>query len=527
MNKVVIAGLVAGVLIAGFIFSPLIKGPSPIQAQAQASTGKTKHVTLIASEIPVKVAPDNALHPGGIMYNAMVFNGTIPGPVIAVDQGDTLNITLVNKGKVIHSLDFHAAIGPSQVLSGNVDPGKSKSWTLKANSAGAFFYHCGADALNGVWEHIANGMYGALIVHPENEKPAKEFYVVFSDLYNSADQGPFNGTHGKTGSFDLKKFINQQPDLILTNGMAHKYVPAVGQQVKLTLNPDAEVFKVKPGELTRWYIVAAGPNEGVSFHFIAGQIDVHDGFIKNRLMSPEMNEETWWVPVGSASVFESVFPEKGLYVGVDHNMAHVVKGAAFAVMATNASTPTDQPKGTAVPPKGSTSAANEASTGMAVNASQPTQNVNPVMKNETLSIKVNGTSSSANKTMTASSPMSATANKTMSKTANATMTSASGGNSVSIVSGASTMTDTAFSPNPVNVKVGDTVTWTNNDSQLHTVTSGTGPSDPQMGKQFDSGLTGASVLGPGKTFSHTFTTAGTFSYFCQLHPAMVGKVIVS
>ena len=223
MNKVVIAGLVAGVLIAGFIFSPLIKGPSAIQAQAQASTGKTKNVTLIASEIPVKVAPNNALHPGGIMYNAMVFNGRIPGPVIAVDQGDTLNITLVNKGKVIHSLDFHAAIGPSQVLSGNVDPGKSKSWTLKAVSAGVFFYHCGADALNGVWEHIANGMYGGLVVHPENEKPAKEFYVVFSDLYNSADKGAFKGTNGTTGSFDITKFLNQGPDLILTNGMAHKY----------------------------------------------------------------------------------------------------------------------------------------------------------------------------------------------------------------------------------------------------------------------------------------------------------------
>ena len=92
---------------------------------------------------------------------------------------------------------------------------------------------------------------------------------------------------------------------------------------------------------------------------------------------------------------------------------------------------------------------------------------------------------------------------------------------------ASNLDDKAYSPNPVNVKVGDTVTWTNDDSQLHTVTSGTGPSNPQMGKLFDSGLTGTSVLAPGKTFSHTFTTAGTFWYFCQLHPAMVGKVIVA
>ena len=78
--------------------------------------------------------------------------------------------------------------------------------------------------------------------------------------------------------------------------------------------------------MTRWYIIT-GPNEGVSFHFISGQIDVHDGFLKNRLMTQVMNEETWWVPVGFGSVIESVFPEEGLYVGVDHNMAHVEKGA--------------------------------------------------------------------------------------------------------------------------------------------------------------------------------------------------------
>lgn len=83
----------------------------------------------------------------------------------------------------------------------------------------------------------------------------------------------------------------------------------------------------------------------------------------------------------------------------------------------------------------------------------------------------------------------------------------------------------AFSPNPINVKVGGTVTWTNKDSQAHTVVSGTGGTDPNKGKVFDSGLT--TLIQPGKTFSHTFTTAGTIPYFCQIHPAMVGKIIVT
>jgi plastocyanin len=83
----------------------------------------------------------------------------------------------------------------------------------------------------------------------------------------------------------------------------------------------------------------------------------------------------------------------------------------------------------------------------------------------------------------------------------------------------------AFSPNPINVKVGGTVTWTNKDSQAHTVVSGTGSTDPNKGKVFDSGLT--TLIQPGKTFSHTFTTAGTIPYFCEIHPTMVGTIIVT
>jgi plastocyanin len=96
---------------------------------------------------------------------------------------------------------------------------------------------------------------------------------------------------------------------------------------------------------------------------------------------------------------------------------------------------------------------------------------------------------------------------------------------VSIVKGASTLTDKAFSPNPANVKVGQKVVWTNDDTQAHTVTSGTGSSDPNMGKEFDS--TVSKLINPGEKFDHIFTKAGTFPYFCQLHPGMMGKVIVS
>ena len=111
---------------------------------------------------------------------------------------------------------------------------------------------------------------------------------------------------------------------------------------------------------------------------------------------------------------------------------------------------------------------------------------------------------------------------------NATATGASGGGStatsVSIVPGSSSLTDTAFQPNPIQVSVGATVTWTNNDSQPHTVTSG---SNGQPDNKFNSSPNFNPLLNPGQTFSFTFTQAGDYPYFCMLHPNMVGTVSVS
>ena len=111
MNKPVIAGIAAGILLAGLMLGPL---PDFFSAQAQeeeSTSGNIKRVTMIADEADVQVAPDNALFPGGVTYQAMVFNGTVPGPVVSVDQGDTVEFTLINEGDVIHSMDFHAGDG--------------------------------------------------------------------------------------------------------------------------------------------------------------------------------------------------------------------------------------------------------------------------------------------------------------------------------------------------------------------------------------------------------------------------------
>ena len=136
----------------------------------------------------------------------------------------------------------------------------------------------------------------------------------------------------------------------------------------------------------------------------------------------------------------------------------------------------------------------------------------------------NATSGSTNATSGSTNATSGSTNATSGST-NAS-DQASGNVQVSIVPGASTLTDTAFSPNPIEVTVGQTVLWSNDDSAFHTVTSGSAGA-PDVGKAFDSGLAGPTALtSKGKTFEHKFDTAGEYPYFCTLHPAMVGTVIV-
>jgi hypothetical protein len=234
------------------------------------------------------------------------------------------------------------------------------------------------------------------VVHPPNEQPAKEFYVVFGEIYSNNVQGLFTAANG-TGTLDLNKFLARNPDLVLTNGMAHKYVPSIGAFSKIDLNPDAQVFQVQPGELTRWYIVNGGPSDDVAFHFISGIISVHDGSIQNRYGTQVLNDETWLIPPGSASVIEAVFPSEGIYVGVDHAMDDVLKGGAFAVLATPDSTPDDHPQGTMVPPRGSDMVTGppmttNATAGPAANATEAAEE--PAAQNQTLSV-INATEGAA------------------------------------------------------------------------------------------------------------------------------------
>jgi hypothetical protein len=125
-----------------------------------------RNITLIADDHAVmRISPDNLLHPGGIEYKMMTFNGTVPGPLLKFKENEWVRVTLVNAGDLVHSINLHGITGPGQALSGPVEPGENKTWILHVNSKApsVFMYHCDADNLNGIWEHVGSGMYGSVI----------------------------------------------------------------------------------------------------------------------------------------------------------------------------------------------------------------------------------------------------------------------------------------------------------------------------------------------------------------------------
>ena len=257
--------------------------------------GSTVNVTLTVKELLVSIAP-------GVVYHAWTFNGTVPGPVIRVRQGQTIHFTLVNDGNMPHSIDFHAAQTPWNVKYQEVPVGKSFTFDWKANYPGVFMYHCGAPV---VIYHMANGMYGAIIVDPaQGWVPAQEYVLVQSEFYTT--QLP-DGTY----SVDANKLDAGMPDYVVFNGYANQY--------------KTSPIVAKAGERIRIFIVNAGPTLFSAFHVIGAIFsDTYaDGNPANHLVG----NQTVTIPPGGGMVVELTIPQAGLYPFVTHSFADVGKGA--------------------------------------------------------------------------------------------------------------------------------------------------------------------------------------------------------
>jgi nitrite reductase (NO-forming) len=271
--------------------------PPPVSAVLPPAERTRLHrLRLEMSHATVTVTP-------GVTYAAWTFGGAVPGPALRVRQGDTVDFTLVNKANIPHSMDFHAAeIAPSKYYV-NVMPGDSLHYRWVARVPGSFMYHCGTAP---VAMHIANGMYGALIVDPARARPAaKEFVLVQSEFYLTAKPGQ-DGTH----ALDWERLLAVAPDHVVFNGRASQYA--------------THPINVQPNELIRLYVVNAGPNRISSFHVVGGIFErVYDDATQT---SPLTGVQTVNVPVGGGAIFEMRLREPGDYPFVTHAFADATKG---------------------------------------------------------------------------------------------------------------------------------------------------------------------------------------------------------
>jgi nitrite reductase (NO-forming) len=244
-------------------------------------------------------------------YNYWTFNGKVPGPMVRVRVGDTVEVHLKNDENSVmtHSVDFHAATGPGGGAEfTQTDPGQEKIVTFKALVPGLFVYHC---ATPSVPQHITNGMYGMILVEPEGGLPQvdREFYMMQGEIYTAQ---PF-GAHGDQ-EMDYEKLISEKPEYFVFNG-------AVGALTK------SHPLRASIGETIRIYFGVGGPNFTSSFHLI-GEIFDHV-YQSGGLSSPPLaGVQTVTVPPGGATIVDLKIQRAGRFTLVDHALSRIERGLA-------------------------------------------------------------------------------------------------------------------------------------------------------------------------------------------------------
>ena len=289
--------------------SPSYAGLAPANADALAAAHKPYPATMPAAQLgavaTVHLTLKDVIHEvaPGIKYSAWAFSGGAPGPVIHVRQGQTVKMTLTNGGAIPHSIDFHAARIAPNIAFRDVNPGESFTFNFKAGDPGVYMYHCGTKP---VLMHIANGMYGAIVVEPTTPLPHadREYVLVSSEWYLS------NPGLDKPASFDMGKAHQMAPDWVTWNGYAGQYV-----KHPLTANP---------GETVRFWVVAAGPSFDTDFHVVGTLLN--RAWLDGDLTQYLRNVQTATVPAGGGGVFDVKIDEPGLYPFVSHSFASVDMG---------------------------------------------------------------------------------------------------------------------------------------------------------------------------------------------------------
>ena len=245
----------------------------------------------------------------GSEYDYWGYNGHVPGPFVRVREGDTIEFHFKNSkdSKNTHTVDFHSMTGPcgaACILM--TEPGKESIVQAKAINPGVFVYHCAAPPIP---VHIANGLYGLILVEPKNGLPKvdREYYVMQSEFYT---EQPI-GTKGLL-AFSSQKGADENPTYVVFNGKA---ASLLGESK----------LQAKTGETIRLYVGNIGPNLASSFHVIGEVFD--NVYREGSLSEPGHNIQTTLIPSGSASTVEFKVEVPGDFTLVDHSIFRINKGA--------------------------------------------------------------------------------------------------------------------------------------------------------------------------------------------------------
>jgi nitrite reductase (NO-forming) len=253
------------------------------------------------TEVEQEVAP-------GVRQTRWTFGGTAPGPVLRGRVGDQFIVTLVNDGSIGHSIDFHAgALAPDRPMR-TIAPGEELEYRFTATRAGIWMYHCSTMPMS---MHIANGMFGAVIIDPPDLAPVdREFVLVQSESY----LGPQGGTA------DADAIAAGDHDLVSFNGYPMQY--------------GHWPIEVGVGERVRMWVLAAGPNVGSAFHVVGGQFDTVYREGGYDLTPSSGGSQVLGLFPAQGGFVEFALPEAGHYPFVSHVMSDAEKGAHGVLVAT-------------------------------------------------------------------------------------------------------------------------------------------------------------------------------------------------
>lgn len=249
----------------------------------------------------------------GVEYTFWTFGGAVPGNFIRVREGDLVEFTLKNHAhsSVPHNIDLHAVTGPGGGAAATLTlPGADSKFSFRALNPGLYVYHC---AVSPVPMHIANGMYGLILVEPEEGLPKvdREFYVMQSEFYAKP------GAAGQPHTLDMERGIEERPTHVVFNG-------AVGALA------GENALQAKVGESVRLFIGNGGPNLVSSFHIIGEVFDHVYG--EGGTMVSQKNVQTTLVPAGGSAIVEFRTEKPGNLILVDHSIFRAFNKGALGMI---------------------------------------------------------------------------------------------------------------------------------------------------------------------------------------------------